>query len=321
MPACNSPVERRWYFTYAYGPDLWRAARNPQADPTNLSFTGKAVLVTGANSGLGLAAAIKYAAQGASPLILGVRSPEKGERAKAAITKAARVQENIFVVLTVDLASFASVRAFARAVSERVPRLHVVQLAGGVAKVNYEPTADGYESALQVNVLSPGILGLLLLPKLRETAASLPGSESVHMSFVNGVAHQEVKVADLAPDQSLIQRANDQEKLDFQKQYFLVKLVEWFMTKGVAEWVAPAEKSRIVVNANCPGLCKTNMLHELPLAASLAMPSPGRMTHIHSMSEPPPGELLASERGTSLYKETWNEALDIFRKHLGPDIV
>ncbi|KAK6064320.1 short-chain dehydrogenase/reductase [Seiridium cupressi] len=324
---------------------MWRAARNPPADPTNLSFTSKAVLVTGANSGLGLAAAIKYAAQGASPLILGVRSLEKGERAKAAIMKAARVQESIFVVLTVNLASFASVQDFARAVSERVPRLHVVQLAGGVAKVNYEPTADGYESALQVDALSPGILGLLLLPKLRETAASLPGSESVHMSFVNSVAHQEVKVADLAPDQSLIQRANDQEKFDFQKQYFLVKLVAWFMTKGVAEWVAPAEKSRIVVNANCPGLCKTNMLHELPLAASLAMSATyfimgraseqGARTMVSATglgpdshgkfwtndAYPPPSELLASERGTSLYKETWNEALDIFRKHLGPDIV
>ncbi|KAK9418796.1 putative FAD-linked oxidoreductase [Seiridium unicorne] len=90
---------------------------------------------------------------------------------------------------------------------------------------------------------------------------------------------------------------------------------------------------------------ETNMLHELPLAASLAMSATyfimgrtseqGARTMVSATglgpdghgkfwtndAYPPPSELLASERGTSLYKETWNEALDIFRKHLGPDVV
>ncbi|KAI1823467.1 hypothetical protein F4861DRAFT_510362 [Xylaria intraflava] len=40
---------------------LWRETSNPLADPAGLSFQNKAVLVTGANSGLGYASAIKYA--------------------------------------------------------------------------------------------------------------------------------------------------------------------------------------------------------------------------------------------------------------------
>ncbi|OTA98851.1 hypothetical protein M426DRAFT_17012 [Hypoxylon sp. CI-4A] len=113
------------------------------------------VLVTGANSGLGLAAAIKYAAQGASTLVLGVRNREKGESAKAAI---------------ICLPS---------------RRLHVVQLARGVTKLNYETTVDGNESSLQINALSPALLSLLLLPKLRAAAAGLADGGLCHMSFVN----------------------------------------------------------------------------------------------------------------------------------------
>ncbi|KAK4234271.1 hypothetical protein C8A03DRAFT_37961 [Achaetomium macrosporum] len=62
------------------GKHCW-AVNHPPADPT-VSFAGKTVLVTGTNTGLGFEAAVKYAALGASRLILGVRSADKGEAAK-----------------------------------------------------------------------------------------------------------------------------------------------------------------------------------------------------------------------------------------------
>ena len=60
------------------------SVKNPPADPA-VSFTGKTVLVTGSNVGLGYEAAIKYAQKGASKLILAVRSVDKGEQAKSEI--------------------------------------------------------------------------------------------------------------------------------------------------------------------------------------------------------------------------------------------
>ncbi|KAK3943683.1 hypothetical protein QBC46DRAFT_28136 [Diplogelasinospora grovesii] len=60
--------------------------KHPPADPT-VSFAGKTVLVTGANTGLGFEAAVKYAALGASKLILGVRSADKGEAARQRIVQ------------------------------------------------------------------------------------------------------------------------------------------------------------------------------------------------------------------------------------------
>jgi len=56
----------------------------PPYDPTT-SFVGKNVIVTGANSGLGFEAAVKFSALGASKLILGVRDIGKGDKAKTAI--------------------------------------------------------------------------------------------------------------------------------------------------------------------------------------------------------------------------------------------
>ncbi|KAI1249297.1 hypothetical protein MGN70_008909 [Eutypa lata] len=67
------------------------------------------------------------------------------------------------------------------------------------------------------------------LPKLQATAAaSADKRELCHLSFVNSVAHLEVKATDLSPDQSLIERCNDKTKWNFEKQYFLAKLVAWF---------------------------------------------------------------------------------------------
>ncbi|KAK3375569.1 hypothetical protein B0T24DRAFT_526237 [Lasiosphaeria ovina] len=217
--------------------DLWWAKQHPPADPTHLSFKDRAVLVTGANSGLGHEAAVKYAAQGASPLILAVRSQEKGEQAKAAIIARTSCKPDIFLILTVDMSTFASVRAFADQLNAAVPALHVAQLAAGVATFAFSKSPEGYESALQVNVLSTALLALLLLPKLRATAAAeaaKPEAERFvpHLSFVHSIASMEVTDADIPADQSLVQRIDDQARFDNQRQYFLFFLLGRSVEEG-----------------------------------------------------------------------------------------
>ncbi|KAL6711118.1 oxidation resistance protein 1 [Coniothyrium glycines] len=49
------------------------SVKHPPTDPI-MTFTGKTVLVTVANTGLGFEAAVKYVQKGASKLILAVRS-------------------------------------------------------------------------------------------------------------------------------------------------------------------------------------------------------------------------------------------------------
>ena len=144
---------------------LFHDARNPPEGPTHLSFKGRAVLVTGANSDLGYQAALKYAAQG--PLILDVRTQEKGETAKASIVRETGTSSKIMIE-TVDLSTFTSVQQFCDRVCRRVPELHVALLCAGLTKPNFIRGSEGFEMALQVNVLSTALMALLLLPKLRD---------------------------------------------------------------------------------------------------------------------------------------------------------
>ena len=61
-------------------------AWTPPADPTT-SFTGRTIVVTGANTGLGFEAALKIYALGAECVVMGVRDIAKGEAAKVEMEK------------------------------------------------------------------------------------------------------------------------------------------------------------------------------------------------------------------------------------------
>jgi len=252
---------------------MWHWARHPPAElPADVSFKGKTVLVTGANSGLGHAAAVKYAARGASPLILAVRTQEKGEAAKEAIVRETGCKLDSLAIEIVDLARFASVQDFCTRVKARYSALHVLQLSGGVGMASYELGPEGYEMTLQVNLLSITLLALLLLPKVRETATTAPtGDFTPHISFLNSVCHLDVTEEQLPPrGETLIHRLNDPKRWDIRATYFQVKLASWFAMRAIAERCT-AEEMGIVVNATCSGLCKTNMPRTLPLVGRVFM--------------------------------------------------
>lgn len=133
---------------------------------------GTAVL-TGATAGVGLALAQSLASQGWS-LVLGVRSPSRGDHAIATIrrgTPAASVR-----VLPLDLADLASVRGFARQLEgEPVDRL---VLNAGVMTTSRQLTVDGFELMLGTNHLGHVALTAHLAPSLRTT----PGARVVVQS-------------------------------------------------------------------------------------------------------------------------------------------
>jgi NAD(P)-dependent dehydrogenase (short-subunit alcohol dehydrogenase family) len=246
---------------------MFRDKLHPPAELTGLSFHNKAVLVVGGNSGLGHAAAIKYAALGANPLILAVRTEAKGNQAAAEIAEATGCSPSIFVIETIDLASFASVRDFADRLTNKVPRLHVVQIAAGIVNTEYVKSADGYEMMLQVNVLSTCLLAWLLLPLLRRTAdeEASQGDQPTHLTYLGSISSHWVTPAMLPPGQSLLERCDDPTKWDFTRQYFLVKLATWFFWQGLVERAEKEEwADRVIINQACPGLCKTSLARNAP---------------------------------------------------------
>jgi NAD(P)-dependent dehydrogenase (short-subunit alcohol dehydrogenase family) len=117
--------------------------------------SGRRVIVTGANSGLGLVTARALARKGAT-VVLACRNLDKGRAALAEVGGDATLEQ-------LDLASLASVRAFAAARTEPVDLL--VNNAGIMAPPEGK-TADGFESQLGTNHLGHFALTGLLLDRL-----------------------------------------------------------------------------------------------------------------------------------------------------------
>lgn len=126
--------------------------------------TGKFIVVTGANSGTGKEAAARLAAAGAR-VVMAVRTPEKGEAARAEIL--ARHPGANLEVRRIDLADLASVREFADGIlADGTPLDVLVNNAGVMAVPTRMTTADGFELQFGSNFLGPFALTLRLLPAL-----------------------------------------------------------------------------------------------------------------------------------------------------------
>jgi len=99
-----------------------------------------------------------------------VRSPAKAAKYIEQLYKDVPSFRGEVKTIALDYSSFASVRSFAKELNETVPRLDFAVLNAGVANTKHVESKDGWSEDVQVNVISTGLLGVLLLPKLQETA-------------------------------------------------------------------------------------------------------------------------------------------------------
>ena len=130
-------------------------------------LAGQVALVTGANSGLGLALAWALAEQGAT-LLMVCRDQGRGEAARRAIGAATR-NPNLHLLIA-DLASQAALRRLAAEVTSRFERLHLLINNAGTAFARRRLSPDGIEMTLAVDHLAPFLLTNLLLAPLRAAA-------------------------------------------------------------------------------------------------------------------------------------------------------
>src|SRR5580658_977400 len=125
-------------------------------------LAGRTAIVTGANSGIGRATAAALAARGAH-VVLAVRDPDKGKQAAAEMPGSTEVRR-------LDLASLASVRAFAQSWEGDVDLL--INNAG-VMVPPQSRTADGFELQFGTNHLGHFALTNLLLPHVTGRVVSV----------------------------------------------------------------------------------------------------------------------------------------------------
>lgn len=137
----------------------WTAADVPDQ-------TGKTVVITGANSGIGFEASRVLARRGAR-LVMAVRRPDAGEEAAAIIRQESPDAE--VLVAECDLGNLDSVAQFSKGIADSVGRVDVLINNAGIMAVPYGTTADGHERQLGTNHLGHFALTGRLLARLLES--------------------------------------------------------------------------------------------------------------------------------------------------------
>jgi len=144
------------------------------------SFEGKTYIVTGANHGLGLETARHLVRCSASRVILAVRSTKGGEAAKADIERTTG-RKDVAEVWHIDLSTFASVKEFASKAERELERVDGLIENAGIMLDTWT-LAEGMETSMTVNVISTLFLGVLMMPKLMESARKF--NNAPHLVFL-----------------------------------------------------------------------------------------------------------------------------------------
>lgn len=137
------------------------------------------IVITGASSGIGRAAAIALAQQGHEVAVVG-RDPDRTREV------AAQTGGTPFLA---DFDRVAEVRELATALAEHYPRIDVLANNAGGIRRRRERSADGFERTWQHNVLAPFVLTTELLPRLQADDARVifTGSIANRWGTVNAV--------------------------------------------------------------------------------------------------------------------------------------
>jgi NAD(P)-dependent dehydrogenase (short-subunit alcohol dehydrogenase family) len=174
------------------------------------SFPGQTVIITGSNTGLGLEAARHIARLGASKVILACRTISKGQAAAANITSSEHLTSDRVEVWELDLSSYESVKAFSQRV-QQLDRLDAFIQNAGILTAQYR-LEEGEESTITVNVTSATLLGLSVLPKLRQSAKKY--GVRGRLSFIGSDLQYIAKFKEAESTGSLYAALNSKEGVD-----------------------------------------------------------------------------------------------------------
>ncbi|KAL8928114.1 MAG: hypothetical protein Q9172_001024 [Xanthocarpia lactea] len=221
-------------------------------------FTSQTIIVTGSNVGLGLEAARYFVRLNAAKVILAVRSVEKGEAAKRSIIASEQKSSDIVEVWPLDLSSYDSVKQFAQKASG-LQRLDVLLNNAGIVTEIFT-LREGQESSITVNAISPLLLSLMLLPKLRETAArfnTLP-----RLVFVESFVHHMTTFPERKAE-SIFEEFKVKERARMDDRYNVSKLVGILATRQLASLTSASSKGdNVVINCLDPGWCTSEAMRE-----------------------------------------------------------
>jgi NAD(P)-dependent dehydrogenase (short-subunit alcohol dehydrogenase family) len=216
-------------------------------------MAGRICMVTGANSGIGLATASILAERGAT-VVMVCRSGERGEAAKAEIERSVEAPE--LVLMVADLAHLERVRELAEKFQHRYDRLDALVNNAGVYVADRRITVDGYEETLAVNHLASFLLTNLLLGRLK--------TASGRVITISSDAHKAGRL-DRAPLEEILRGRGPYNGM---QAYADSKLANLLFTFELARRI---DGTGVTANALHPGTLATQIWNQNRDTLSIAM--------------------------------------------------
>jgi NAD(P)-dependent dehydrogenase (short-subunit alcohol dehydrogenase family) len=207
--------------------------------------SGKTVIVTGANSGLGFVTARELAKKGAH-VVLACRNESKGASAQEAIES--EEPAGSVEVIPLDLANLDMVRVFAKKFKAQHNKLDILCNNAGVMAIPFQRTADGFEMQFGTNHFGHFCLTALLIDSLLKTKGS-----------------RIVNVSSMAHTMGFIDFENINAERKYAKwgAYSMSKLANLLFTYEAARRLEALGADTIAVAAH-PGYSATNLQNSMP---------------------------------------------------------
>ena len=150
--------------------------------------------------------------------------------------------------MKLDMSTLASTKAFADRIKSDVKKIDYVLLNAGVLNKGFKEGEEGFEEMIQVNVLSTALLGLLLLPWMKEV-----GGGKAHLGFVTSGTHRSVEINNW-PKEDILGYLSKPENWPKGGMYGPSKLLEQYVVNEIAKLAVGSDgKPEVIVNPMCPG--------------------------------------------------------------------
>ncbi len=204
----------------------------------------KTILITGANTGIGLATAETLIKDG-HHVILACRNPEKAKVAQQHLQSFGTGQVD---TVQLDLNSLEQINQTANEIIDKYEKIDVLVNNAGMMTPNLEATVDGYEKQFGVNYLGPFLWTMKLLPLVKKAEQG----RIIHLSSMMHVLGS-IKPASFKADQI--------GKYNGVLSYGNSKLANLLFSNALAQQL---KGTQVTSNALHPGGVDSEIYRELP---------------------------------------------------------
>lgn len=204
----------------------------------------KTILITGANTGIGLATAETFVKDG-HHVILGCRNPDKASQAKKQLDAIGTGKVD---TVTLDLNDLAQIAQTADTLISQFEKIDVLVNNAGMMTPQLESTADGFEKQIGVNYIGPFLLTMKLLPLIKKAEQG----RIIHLASMMHLLGQ-IDVGQFKADQV--------KKYNGVRSYANSKLANLLFSNTLAQQL---QGSSVTSNALHPGGVDSEIYRELP---------------------------------------------------------